>query len=233
MTKSSKANPYKLKRSSGFTLVELLISMTILSMIMLLGSWSFSLFTSKWEGRLGHFSQSVSQAKDLILLNDIVSSIIPYVYLSSNKPAYYFRATPTELYGVTQSSIFHPESPVAFKMTVETNSDASKYLLYQEAELGVIASKESINYTHEKVLVEQAEGIHFAIFGWENVDKKMASEDPLSAQGLKPLWHDKYDSADSSLMPISVAIYWDGSEILLPVINDQGGWLTRLAQGDE
>lgn len=230
---SSKVNRYKLKRSRGFTLVELLISMTILSMIMLLGSWSFSLFTSKWEGRLGHFSQSVSQAKDLILLSDIVSSIIPYVYLSSNKPVYYFSATPTELYGVTQSAIFHPESPVAFKMTVETNDDASKYLLYQEAKLGVISSKQGINYTHEKVLVEQAEDIHFAIYGWESVDKKMASEDPLSAQGLKPLWREQYDSSESSLMPISVAIYWNGSEILIPVINDHGSWLSRLAQGDE
>ncbi len=216
--------------SGGFTLVELLISMTILSMIMLLGSWSFSLFTSNWEGRLGHFSKNVSQTKDYILMNDIISSIIPYVYRVSNTPRYYFKSTPTELYAVTQSAIFHPKSVVAFKFTVEQFDDGSKYLLYQEAALGVITQGLEIAYTHEKILIAKADDIQFKVFGWKSIQQKIDSEDPMSNSGARPLWRSSYDSEKSNYMPLSVAIYWDDAEILIPTINDQGSWLSRLVQ---
>ncbi|WP_076410995.1 type II secretion system protein J [Shewanella sp. UCD-KL12] len=216
--------------SKGFTLVELLISMTILSMIMLLGSWSFSLFTTNWEGRLGHFSKNVSQTKDYILMNDIVSSIIPYVYRVSNNPRYYFKSTPTEMYAVTQSSIFHPKSAVAFKFTVEDFEDGSKYLLYQEAELGVITQGQEINYSHEKILIAKADDIQFKVFGWKDIQQKMASEDPMTNSGARPLWRDSYDAEKSNYMPLSIAIYWDKAEILIPMVNDQGSSLSRITQ---
>lgn len=214
--------------SSGFTLVELLISMTILSMIMLLGSWSFSLFTTNWEGRLGHFSKNVSQTKDYILMNDIVSSIIPYMYRVDNNPRYYFKSTSTEMYAVTQSSIFHPKSAVAFKFTVEDFEDGSKYLLYQEAELGVITQGQAINYTHEKILIAKADDIQFKVFGWKDIEQKMNSEDPMTNSGARPLWRDSYDSEKSNFMPLSIAIYWDEAEILIPTVNDQGSALSRI-----
>jgi prepilin-type N-terminal cleavage/methylation domain-containing protein len=223
-------NKLSSRLSSGFTLVELLISMTILSMIMLLGSWSFSLFTSNWEGRLGHFSKNVSQTKDYILMNDIISSIIPYVYRVNNNPRYYFKSTATELYGVTQSSIYHPKYPVAFKFTVEPFDDGSKYLLYQEAVLGVITQGQPIKYTHEKILIAKANDIQFKVYGWKSIEQKINSEDPLTNSGVRPKWRSSYDSEKSNYMPLSVAIFWDDAEILIPTINDQGSWLSRLTQ---
>ncbi|ABV37629.1 hypothetical protein Ssed_3025 [Shewanella sediminis HAW-EB3] len=215
--------------SRGFTLVELLISMTLLSMIMLLGSWSFSVFTNKWEGRLGYFSQHVSQTKDHILLNDVIMSIIPYVSKVKNNPKYYFSASASELKAVTQSSIFHPGQPVVFRLSVEESDDGSKYLLYQESLLSVFEENTDIVYTHEKILIAKASAISFSAFGWSSAQSKIRSEDPISAgTNEKPVWRTNYNSVQSNLMPISIRVAWDGNLVSFPVQNDQGMWLTLM-----
>lgn len=218
-----------IRLSKGFTLVELLISMTLLSMIMLLGSWSFSVFTNKWEGRLGYFSQHVSQTKDHILLNDVIMSIIPYVTKVKHNPKYYFSTSATQLKAVTQSSIFHPGQPVLFKLSVEESDDGSKFLLYQESLLNVLEENTDIVYSHEKILIAKADTISFSAFGWSSAQSKIKSEDPISAgTNEKPKWRDSYNSIVSNLMPISIRVTWDGNLVSFPIQNDQGMWLTLM-----
>ena len=59
-----------MKYDKGFTLVEMLVSMVLLSMVLLIASSAYSMFSERWNGRLGHFNQSVAQAKNLILVQD-------------------------------------------------------------------------------------------------------------------------------------------------------------------
>lgn len=217
----------------GFTLIEVLISMTILTMIMLLGTWSFSLFSSRWDGRLGHFDESVAQTKDYVLLNDIVSSITPFVYKNGTERHYYFSSTNDYLAGVTQSSIFFPNQAALFKLTVEPLGDGTAYLLYQEAQLTVLNDPQAITYTHEKILIQGANKIRFSVYAWSSAIEKIQSEDPLSSNAQSPVWRASYDSAESHLMPISVSIKWDDNEFLIPLINDQGSWLNLLLQEAE
>jgi prepilin-type N-terminal cleavage/methylation domain-containing protein len=221
--------------AKGFTLIELLVSMSILTMIMLLGSWSFSLFSSRWEGRLGHFDQSVSETKDYVLLNDVVSTIMPFVYKSGGKRHYYFSSTKESLVAVTQSAIFHPNQAVLFKLSVESLADGTVYLLYQESPLTVLNEPQDITYTHEKILIQGASNISLNVYAWPSAIEKIKSEDPLSSgsEASAPAWHTDYDSSESHLMPISVAVSWDDTRFLIPLINDQGSWLNLLLQAGE
>lgn len=220
-----------MKRSNpGFTLIELLISMTLLSMVMLLGSWSFSTFTNKWEGRLGYFSKHVSQTKDLILLNDVLMSIIPYVYNVNKNPRYYFSLSNTELKAVTKNSIFHPGKPVAFRLYIDELENGSKFLTYQESVLTVLDQYSELNYTHEKILIAEADAISFRVFAWSNIKDKIRSEDPLnSMSNKKPSWSNNYQSKVSNLMPITVQISWDENLVNFPIQNDQGLWRTLIS----
>lgn len=232
--KNKYKNAKRLLGGNGFTLVELLISMTILSMIMLLGSWSFSLFTSKWEGRLGYFSQSVSQAKDLILLSDITSGIVPFVYLNRKLPQYYFSVARHTFKGITQNSIFHPDSTVAFQLIIEANPDGTEQLLYQESELGrVDLSASEVRYTHEKILIQNASNIRFRVKGWDSLRQKMASSDALSASSTSAYWRDSYNAGISNVMPDAISILWGDAEILVPLVNDHGNKLTLISQVEE
>lgn len=216
------------RHTKGFTLIELLISMSLLATIMLLGTWSFSVFTSKWEGSLGKFAENVSQAKDFILLNDIITTIAPYVYVKNGRGHYYFEGSEEEFKGVTLGSIFHPKSAVAFRIQVKQHIDGSYYLLYQEQELVVLSDPSDIEYTHEKILIEDAQSIRLTYLGWTTALEKINSEDSSATSMAAPQWRPAYNSEISSLMPIAIKIKWDESVTEVNLVNDQGQWLSIL-----
>jgi hypothetical protein len=118
-------------------------------------------------------------------------------------------------------------------LSVEEMSDGSVYLLYKEAKLTVLTQPQDISYTHEKVLIQGASAIRFEILGWNSAIDKIQSEDPLSTNTTTAKWVKSYNSVDSNLMPISVAIIWDDTRFVIPIINDQGAWLNLLLQTDE
>jgi prepilin-type N-terminal cleavage/methylation domain-containing protein len=220
-------------KAKGFTLIELLLSVTILTMIMLLATYSFSIFTSRWEGRLGHFAEHLSEAKDHILLNDIVSSTLPYVYRTKNTIGYYFDLVPGQLSAVTQSAIFHPDSPVVYRLSIEQLDADSFYLLKQEAMLTVLNANVEPVFTHEKILIAKAESISLEVLGWKDLQQKINSEDPLTNSDKKPIWRKEYHADKSNIMPQAVMIIWDGNQIYLPLVNEQASWLNRLLQIDK
>jgi len=214
-------------KALGFTLIELLVAMSLLTTIMLLGSWSFSIFTSKWEGRLGNFSTNVSEAKDHILLNEIVAAIIPYVYNQGNKPSYYFEGEKNSFKATTLGSIFNTKSAVAFNIQIKQHSDSSFYLVYQEGVINQQSDPSTVKYSDEKILIAKGEDIHFEYLGWVNLHQKMMAEDSLESN-QKLQWLTKYNSGKTSLMPIAIRIYWDDSIFEIPLNNEQGKWLTFI-----
>jgi prepilin-type N-terminal cleavage/methylation domain-containing protein len=215
--------------NKGFTLVELLISMSLLSLVLLLGNWSFSLFISKWEGRLGYFSEHVSQTKDYILLNDIVSSILPYVTKHEKKIGYYFNASAKKVEAVSQSGVFHTNSPVVFKLSVEQVENGENYLLYQEVPVIDALINGQVSYTHEKILIAKANNLSFSTFGWESVIDKINAEDPLvNSQGVTPRWHENYNAAQVDLMPIKLQVQWDEASLNVDLLNDHGRLLRAI-----
>jgi prepilin-type N-terminal cleavage/methylation domain-containing protein len=54
-----------INKAKGFTLIELMISMTILSLLLFTGSYTYSLMSQRWNKELGEFSHSAKQAKHL------------------------------------------------------------------------------------------------------------------------------------------------------------------------
>jgi prepilin-type N-terminal cleavage/methylation domain-containing protein len=214
----------------GFTLIELLLSVTILTMVMLLATYSFSIFTSRWEGRLGHFSAHLSEAKDHILLNDILSSTLPYVYRTKTTIGYYFNLAGGELTAVTQSAIFHPDSPVVYQLSIKQLEDGSFYLLYQEAKLSVLNGHIQPVFTHEKILIDKAKSISLKVLGWKDLEQKIQSEDPLVNSDKKPIWRENYHAEQSNIMPQAVMIIWDENQIYIPLVNEHASWLNGLLQ---
>ena len=80
-----------MKHAQGFTLVELLITMALLSMIILIGSSAFGLFGQRWDGRLGQFDNTMRNTQNIMLVQDVLGSLIPYVaYNHNGKPIIYF-----------------------------------------------------------------------------------------------------------------------------------------------
>ena len=64
---------------NGFTLVELLITIMILSSLLFLGSFSYQMLANRWEKQLGTFDDSLSLSRNIQILERILTSAIPLV----------------------------------------------------------------------------------------------------------------------------------------------------------
>ena len=97
-----------MNKGHGFTLIELLITMALLSMIILIGSSAFGLFAQRWDGRLGQFDSTMRSAQNIMLVQDVLTSLIPYVaYNRDGKPVIYFEGNRNGFVAVSSRSIFH------------------------------------------------------------------------------------------------------------------------------
>lgn len=219
------------RQQSGFTLIELLISISLLSMIMLLASWSFSMFIDRWEGRLGNFSRAVSESKDFILLNNVISTVVPYLVEQENSLGYYFILKQNTLKAVSQNGIFHTTGPVFFKLSVEKKLTGEQYLLYQEGALsGKISLDSELPYSHEKVLIDNSSAINFQVYSWQSYIEKINSDNPLNNINTVPQWRAHYNAWQSKIMPLTLRVFWSDSSLDISFINDHGRWFSIIEE---
>ncbi|AXQ99086.1 prepilin-type N-terminal cleavage/methylation domain-containing protein [Pseudoalteromonas piscicida] len=64
-------------KQKGFTLVELLISITLLSLVMATGTFAYFQFASRWDKELGDFQQQARTAKVVAQLEQVLKGSFP------------------------------------------------------------------------------------------------------------------------------------------------------------
>ena len=74
-----------MKPSKGFTLIEMLVTMTLLSAIIMVGSSAFALFSQRWDRQLDEFDDTLRYARDLAIVQRVLTSLIPYVVFSEDR----------------------------------------------------------------------------------------------------------------------------------------------------
>ena len=70
------ATPRALK---GFSLLEMLVAMTVLSMVIGISTYAYSMFIRQWDGRLGRFDEAQAQYQRLEWLAAALEDTLPYV----------------------------------------------------------------------------------------------------------------------------------------------------------
>lgn len=216
---------YNLQKQQGFTLIETLISMVLLSMIMLVGSMSFSTFSSKWQNNLGNFDSKITEVKMQFLLQKTLQSTANYLAkeVKNNEPYYFFHGNSQELFFVSNNPIFSENSQAMIRLSVEFNlTDNTSYILYQEAPMNnkILLKKESApSFSNQTVLLKSKKNIRFNYFGWKNTSERM---DAVENTEITPSWVKSYDGSISGIMPLAINISWDDSEpIIIPLFGDR------------
>jgi len=201
---------YSYKTNQGFTLVEMLVSMVLLSMVLLIASNAYSLFSDRWNGRLGHFNQSVVQAKQLILVQEALKSIVSYVVTNDKEQAkLYFEGNQNGFVAVTLRSLFSPESAAVMRLQVTQNPDFTYTLSYQESAMTeqlLISAKQALNFSEPIVLFDNLIEINFQYFGWLSTQSKYWAIDSLTPQPEPPIWFNEYNSLVTNLQPEQIKV---------------------------
>jgi len=201
---------HNVKTSQGFTLVEMLVSMVLLSMVLLIASGAYSMFSDRWSGRLGHFNKTVVQAKQLILVQEALKSIVSYVVTNDKEQAkFYFEGNRNGFVAVTLRSVFSPKSAAVMRLQVTQNDDFTYNLSYQESAMTeqlLTKAKQSLNFSNPIILFDNLTEINFQYFGWPSTQDKNWTIDSIIPKPEPPTWFNEYNSLALNLQPDQIKI---------------------------
>lgn len=212
-----------MRNAKGFTLIEVLIAMLLLSIVMFIGSLSFSVFSQRWQKDMGDFTQQAEQAKKLFLLQRTLQGISNYFVLDPKKePVYFFLGSSTHLVFVTNRPIFASEGQALVRLTVLPLEGGQQQLVYQETDFmeTPLYNLEHLPEPKQSLILLTAENIRFNYFGWATMLDKASF---YEGEGTQPIWQDEYLAQKTATLPYAINLSWGKNEpIIFPLANDNG-----------
>lgn len=195
-----------MKKASGFTLIELLVAMSLLTMIILVGASASRFFGQHWDGRMGSFDAEMQSARNKILIQDILDSLIPYVaYNVEGKPIIYFEGNRNGFVAVASKSLYSGSNFAVVRFSVVQKADLSFDVIYEEwpmidRVLTIIGYQ--LPFSKPLVLFHSVSDPRFEYFGWPLVDER-PSEDRTP---ILPYWSAAYNGVEAKFAPLKARL---------------------------
>ena len=213
----------------GFSLVELLVSMVLLSTIVMLASYSYSQFAKYWNGRLDNFDAVFLELRDEWLLADILSNIQPYVVKNNqNTPRFYFEGNVNGFVAVSNKSISQVSVGAVIRISLVLNDDLTFDMLYEEAPMvnsALTRLTESPQFSAPTVLFAGLVDPKFTYFGSQ---VRREAEEIVRPD----TWSSSYNSASTLFHPKKIRFSWMRDDRIeswsVDLIQPRGGELDAL-----
>lgn len=119
----------------GFSLVELLIALVILSGVTVLSGSAFSLFMQQWDGMRNQYDNDVKELRFSLAVYDALAHIHPLVVQGDERSYFYFEGNRNGLVAYTNRGLQHPDKPAIVRFKVEQDANFKFSLVYEEATL--------------------------------------------------------------------------------------------------
>ncbi|MBF0370849.1 MAG: prepilin-type N-terminal cleavage/methylation domain-containing protein [Magnetococcales bacterium] len=209
----------KPSKQSGFTLVELLVTLVLFGMVITLSGTSYSWFASRWQQWQIRFAQQSASARQHQLVHQAVTATLDYhapdIHGSTDRRIY-FEGNAQGFRGVTLASLFQPDSPALYSLEFKASQDDLYSLEYREwplQNLYLAQQKEVEEGLGEPFVWQLAEGLkqpRVDYYGWENstILQTQGEEFLLTTSAATTVteepeatWHDNYSGWERGLLP--------------------------------
>lgn len=185
----------------GFTLIETLVSLIILTFCLSVASISYNLYINSWLKLDESRSNSVTFNEDFQNLSKVLTGVYPHnVLLNVKRAAPYFYGGSDVVEFSSIRSLFGFDGPVAVRISIIKEEDLFA-LIYQELDINNVNFKylSDLNWekAREKRLFNQVESVLLNYYGYQelddvyNLDKKPT-----------PRLSNTYDSFQTNVLPI-------------------------------
>ena len=185
------ATPRALK---GFSLLEMLVAMTVLSMVIGISTYAYSMFVRQWDGHLGRFDEAQAQYQRLEWLAAALEDTLPYVVRDDEGAlGFYFLGRDEGLTLVTMSPIFGVGEPALIRVFREPDEGDAWRLVYEEAPFAgtlLAHADQRMEFRHRLVIARGLPLPVFRYFGWADLQSRVTVGESLSAERS---WFDDYD----------------------------------------
>ncbi|WMN61213.1 prepilin-type N-terminal cleavage/methylation domain-containing protein [Pseudoalteromonas xiamenensis] len=214
----------KASKQIGFTLVELMISTSILMVVIFTGYYSYSLYSNSWEKRAGVFWQETNAGISIELLNKVISSCFPYIVESTNEPnlnTFLFQGTNDDITCISKEALF--SSKEALVNIVFDGGEKSIYyreLPFDDYFLTKWPSK-SFSWKHRILILGNVDKVNFRYFGYKGIEQAVDSNsDKAIGEVLdsanQAAYYSSYNSVERRVFPLSIEIELYSPKLLEP-----------------
>lgn len=191
---------------SGFTLIELMISISILSLLLFTGSYSYSLMSERWNKELGQFSSSAQTAKQLENLQRVLEGIQSFIVVDNKQiPSFFFVGDNKSILAVSRAGLFSGEFPEVFRLTTIEKKNGKVDLVYQSStteSLLLIGTEQNIEFEQKITILSGLDNISIDYLGWAHLHKKNAIQQSQIDYG----WSERFSGIDRQLMPEQIRV---------------------------
>lgn len=198
------AAPRSLK---GFSLLEMLVAVTVLSMVIGISTYAYALFIRQWDGHLGRFDEAQARYQRLEWLAASLQDTLPYVVRdSADDFGFYFLGRDEGLTLVTMSPIFGIGEPALIRVFREPDAGGSWRLVYEEAPFAgslLARADQRMEFRHRLVIARGLPRPVFRYFGWPDLQSRlMVGESPTDERA----WFDEYDGLRQHFHPEKIEV---------------------------
>lgn len=182
--------------------MELLITMTILIMVMFIGTMAYRQYSVYWEKEMGLFDEKLKTAKSMVQLHTILKNIRPHmVKFEENSWGHYFEGAGTFVRSVTEHSLSKPGYAAIFELAVVAEGEI-RQLVYREkpiVESPFIHFDSRPNYSYEKTLTVSFDELQLEYLGWRHVDEYFSAMEDTGR--FSQSWFGAYSGRDTMVTP--------------------------------
>lgn len=187
---------------NGFSLIELLVAMAIMSMTIMIASLGYSFYMQRWQQNLGDFNESANNAKKMMLIKQVFTGISPYILRDERgQSAIYFEGNTDGIIAVTTKSIFQSRTPFVMRLSVVQNADLSYKLIYEDADIGnlpITSITQNIDFSSNITLLNDLTDIEFSFYGAKDFTSYIDNGELA--------WWTSFNALNRKILPHSVRI---------------------------
>ena len=200
----------------GITLIELLIAMAILSLIMALASYGFSLFAGYWDRTRGSFDQSSARLQRLSLVIQSIEASVPWLVKDAqNDIGFYFLGREEGFTFVTTEPVFTSRGMAVVRVFREREGGNRFRLVYEEAPLSGIdleRADQILPFRYRLLVLANLDSLSFRYFGYPSAATRGLGMDDERVADSSVKWLSAFDGLEAGLNPQRVGMNMSGVE---------------------
>lgn len=211
--------------SIGFTLIEVLLALTIMSMTMVAGTYFFQFISNNWQKTKAEVAQAEERFYTWQLVTEALHGTVPKLVYpeagsSVGSVGFYFLGRENGFTGVTLSSVQEPRNPAVYRLFVEdADGGESLRLVYEEAVIdsfSLVHAEQELPFNYRAVVWRDLSSVKFTYTGWESYDVRM--EQMVNETGFELIFdYSDYDGISRRQHPLEITIRLDNFDWSLSV----------------